>query len=88
MYVLFLSWIPHSFSNLIYGRWLLQGKASIVRLQKVITGVVWQGVQIDMDEVECIVANLIFDGHIKGYISHQKNVLVLSEKGPFPRKEN
>ena len=37
-----------------------------------------------MDEVECILANLIFKGLIKGYISHQKQTLVLSKKDPFP----
>jgi len=76
------------YRNLIKKIWLLQGKVSQVRLQKVIASVVWQGVPIDMDEVECIIANLIFDSHIKGYISHQKNVLVLREKDPFPKQEN
>lgn len=39
---------------------------------------------VDMDEVECIVANLIFSGKVKGYISHQKSMLVLSKQDPFP----
>lgn len=29
------------------------------------------GVQMDLDEVECIVANLIYRKYIKGYISHK-----------------
>ncbi|KAJ8683472.1 hypothetical protein QAD02_019264 [Eretmocerus hayati] len=40
---------------------------------------------IDMDEVECLVANLIFDGKIKGYISHQHKKLVISKQNPFPK---
>ena len=35
-------------------------------------------------EVECVVANLIYRGYVKGYISHQKAVLVVSKKDPFP----
>ncbi|XP_014213857.1 PCI domain-containing protein 2 [Copidosoma floridanum] len=40
---------------------------------------------IDMDETECLVANLINDGKIKGYISHQHKKLVISKQNPFPR---
>ncbi len=40
--------------------------------------------EVDTDEVECIVANLIYSGRIKGYISHQKSILVLSKVDPFP----
>ncbi|XP_014231313.1 PCI domain-containing protein 2 [Trichogramma pretiosum] len=40
---------------------------------------------IDMDETECLVSNLIFDGKIKGYISHQHKKLVISKQNPFPR---
>lgn len=36
------------------------------------------------DETECILANLIYSGHIKGYLSHTNGVLVLSKKDPFP----
>lgn len=42
------------------------------------------GGALDLDEVECIVANLIYNGKIKGYISHQKSFLVLSKQDPFP----
>ncbi|KAM9319318.1 PCI domain-containing protein 2 isoform 1-T1 [Gastrophryne carolinensis] len=39
---------------------------------------------VDIDEVNCIVANLIYMGHIKGYISHQHQKLVVSKQNPFP----
>mmetsp|Transcript_12891 Transcript_12891/g.16830 ORF Transcript_12891/g.16830 Transcript_12891/m.16830 type:complete len:420 (+) Transcript_12891:39-1298(+) len=44
----------------------------------------WLGVPMDMEEIECILANLIYKGYIKGYISHNLKVLVLSKKNPFP----
>jgi len=39
---------------------------------------------VDEDEVACIVANLIYEGKIKGYISHQYKKLVISKNAPFP----
>uniref|UniRef100_A0A6I8RNS2 PCI domain-containing protein 2 n=1 Tax=Xenopus tropicalis TaxID=8364 RepID=A0A6I8RNS2_XENTR len=39
---------------------------------------------IDLAEVQCIIANLIYMGHIKGYISHQHQKLVVSKQNPFP----
>ncbi|KAF9939442.1 COP9 signalosome (CSN) subunit [Mortierella alpina] len=42
------------------------------------------GVVIDDDEVECMLANMIYKGYIRGYLSHEKKVLVLSAKDPFP----
>ena len=44
----------------------------------------WLNVDVDDDEIECILANLIFKGYVRGYISHAKRVLVLSKKEPFP----
>lgn len=40
---------------------------------------------IDMRETECLVANLIYEGKIKGYISHQHKKLVISKQNPFPK---
>ena len=45
----------------------------------------WLGMPIDLDEVECILANLICKGYVRGYISHSKRILVLSKKEPFPK---
>eukprot|EP00668_Euglena_longa_P001066 GGOE01001274.1.p1 GENE.GGOE01001274.1~~GGOE01001274.1.p1 ORF type:complete len:403 (-),score=157.19 GGOE01001274.1:214-1422(-) len=39
----------------------------------------------DLEEIECIVANLIYHNYIKGYISHSMRVLVLAKANPFPR---
>lgn len=41
--------------------------------------------EMDMDEIECVVANLIYCNYIKGYISHKVGYLVLSKKDPFPQ---
>lgn len=46
------------------------------------------GVTVDDDEVECMLAKMIYDSYIRGYISHEKRVLVLSQKDPFPGLES
>lgn len=42
------------------------------------------GQPTSMDEIECIITNLIFKGYMKGYMSHQKKILVVSKAQPFP----
>ncbi|XP_077300020.1 PCI domain-containing protein 2 isoform X2 [Arctopsyche grandis] len=39
---------------------------------------------VGLDETQCIVANLIYDGKIKGYISFQHRKVVVSKQNPFP----
>lgn len=39
-----------------------------------------------LDDVTCLVANLISKGLIRGYISEEKQFLVLSAQNPFPTK--
>ncbi|KAL7563008.1 hypothetical protein ACA910_013531 [Epithemia clementina (nom. ined.)] len=62
------------------------GKTQIP-LSMVVNGV-FRGVldmtAMDLDQVECILANLIYRGFVRGYLSHTKRVLVLSKRDPFP----
>jgi len=39
---------------------------------------------VDNDETACIIANLIYEAKIKGYISHQHQKLVVSKANSFP----
>jgi len=52
-------------------------------LPLLITALNVNGIVMDTDELECILANLIFDGNMKGYIAH-KRCVVLSKADPFP----
>lgn len=36
------------------------------------------------DQVECVAATMITTGKMKGYISHEHRIIVLSSKNPFP----
>lgn len=42
------------------------------------------GMNMSQSEVECILANLIFNNYVKGYIAHKLGYLVLSKKEAFP----
>ncbi|PGH00783.1 hypothetical protein AJ80_09122 [Polytolypa hystricis UAMH7299] len=39
---------------------------------------------VDLDEVECFLANLIYKNLMKGYISRERGIVVLSKGGAFP----
>lgn len=41
--------------------------------------------EIHLNRVESIVANFIASNQIKGYISHERRIIVLSNKDPFPK---
>lgn len=43
-----------------------------------------QETDVDVDELECIVANLIYHKMIKGYIAHGPRVVVVSKANAFP----
>lgn len=38
-----------------------------------------------LDQVECTLAEMIYEGQMKGYISRDRHTLVLSNKDPFPK---
>mmetsp|Transcript_10219 Transcript_10219/g.33735 ORF Transcript_10219/g.33735 Transcript_10219/m.33735 type:complete len:237 (-) Transcript_10219:344-1054(-) len=72
------------YRNLVKKVFLLEGKAAQIKLPVLRRALAFLGSDVDADEVECILANLIYKGLVKGYISHQKQTLVLSKKDPFP----
>ncbi|KAI0396517.1 PCI domain-containing protein [Xylariaceae sp. FL0594] len=39
---------------------------------------------LDGDEVECLLANMIYKNLMKGYIAHERGIVVLSKSGAFP----
>ena len=62
----------------------LQGGPSKLDLKLFLRCLSAIGMDMDMDEVECVLANLIYAGYIKGYISHQHGKLVVSKGNAFP----
>lgn len=57
----------------------------IVPIDAFMTALKFMGQEdVDSDEVQCIIANLIYKNYIKGYLSHQQNKLVVSKQNAFP----
>lgn len=60
------------------------GKAAQIPLSMFDTALTIAGMNIGMDEIECIAANLISRKYVKGYISHKLKVMVVHKTQPFP----
>jgi COP9 signalosome complex subunit 12 len=43
------------------------------------------GSEVEREETECFVANMIYRGWIRGYISRERGMVVLSAKESFPK---
>lgn len=43
------------------------------------------GNDVSVEEAECLVANQIYKNFIRGYISHEKQMVVLASVNTFPR---
>lgn len=71
--------------NLFKKVWLILGSVKQIPLNSLVQAVKLAVPAIEPDEVECWLANLIFKGWVRGYISAQHRVLVLSKQSPFPR---
>lgn len=66
-------------------RWKAQGSGTRVTIQALHAGLKLAGQEMDNDEAECLVANSIYKGFMKGYISHEAQTVVLAKNDPFPR---
>ncbi|KAH8942731.1 hypothetical protein BDL97_13G009100 [Sphagnum fallax] len=60
------------------------GRAHQVKMDSVLKALRWLNIDMDIDEVECIMAILIHRNFIKGYFSHKSKVVVLSKQDAFP----
>ncbi|KAM1812917.1 hypothetical protein ACFX11_026803 [Malus domestica] len=60
-------------------------KAHQLKLEVIVKALKWLEIAMDVDEVECIVAILIYQNLVKGYFAHKSKVVVLSKQDPFPK---
>lgn len=68
-----------------YRRWVLSDKSTRIPVHTFHTALRVVSMRVDVEEVECFVANMIYKGLIKGYISHERQMVVLAQNGAFPR---
>ena len=73
-----------AYRNLFKRCWIIGEKSSQMSLENLRKAFEFCGKTADLDEIECLLANLIYKGYIRGYLSHTKRILVLSKRDPFP----
>lgn len=86
IYIMMESLILQAYRNLFKKTYQLLNQSQ-VPLQSFLTALHCVGADhIDMEELECLMVNLISKGWIKGYLSHEHKMIVMSKKTPpFPR---
>lgn len=65
--------------------WIWTGKDSRLPIATFHTALRLRNPNMDIAETECILANLIFKGYIRGYMSHSLQMVVLANTNAFPR---
>ncbi|KAJ2851912.1 COP9 signalosome (CSN) subunit [Coemansia brasiliensis] len=71
--------------QLIRKIYIMSGQQSRVAFKLLCDGFMAAGVEdIDISEMESILADLIFAGYLKGYLAHDHGLAVLSKQQPFP----
>ncbi|KAF7143073.1 hypothetical protein RHSIM_Rhsim05G0022000 [Rhododendron simsii] len=60
-------------------------KAHQIKLEVIVKALKWLEMDMDVDEVECIMSILIYKNLMKGYFAHKSKVVVLSKQDPFPK---
>lgn len=66
-------------------RWAVSDKSTRIPISLFHSALRIAGMDVPSDEAECLVANMIYRGFIRGYISHEKQMVVLAIKNAFPR---
>ena len=70
--------------NSLISSWLLLDKSTRIEVRHFQTALAFTGMDVENVEVECFLSNMIYKGLIKGYISRERQIVVLSAKDPFP----
>ncbi|KAJ3736189.1 hypothetical protein DFJ43DRAFT_707720 [Lentinula guzmanii] len=65
--------------------WVASDKSSRIPISMFHCSLRISGMDVDQEEAECLVANMIYKGFMRGYISHEKHMVVLAMTNAFPR---
>ncbi|KAG2013168.1 hypothetical protein CC2G_010104 [Coprinopsis cinerea AmutBmut pab1-1] len=65
--------------------WVAVEKTTRMPIAMFHAGLKISGIDVPVEEAECYVANMIYRGFIRGYISHEKQMVVLAQNNAFPR---
>ncbi|KAJ6520954.1 hypothetical protein B0H19DRAFT_1286647 [Mycena capillaripes] len=65
--------------------WVASAKGTRIPLSMFHCALRISGIKVDIEEAECLVANMVYKGFMRGYISHEKQMVVLASTNTFPR---
>ncbi|PPQ67594.1 LOW QUALITY PROTEIN: hypothetical protein CVT25_012088 [Psilocybe cyanescens] len=65
--------------------WVAADKGTRIPISMFHSALTISGLDVTYEEAECQVANMIYRGFIRGYISHEKQMVVLASTNAFPR---
>ncbi|KAG6812094.1 hypothetical protein H0H92_004394 [Tricholoma furcatifolium] len=65
--------------------WVAADKSTRIPVSMFTSSLRISGIDASEDEAECLVANMIYKGFMRGYISHEKRMVVLAQNNAFPR---
>lgn len=66
-------------------RWAASQKATRIPLSMFHSSLQIAGMDVSQEEAECYVANMVYKGFMRGYISHEKQMVVVANTNAFPR---
>lgn len=66
-------------------RWVASEKGTRIGISVFHSALKISGMDVSMEEAECLLANQVYKGYMKGYISHEKQMVVLSNVNAFPK---
>jgi hypothetical protein len=66
-------------------RWVALQKGTRIPIAAFHLSLRISGIEVSQEEAECLVANMIYKGFMRGYISHEKQMVVLAGTNAFPR---
>ncbi|KAF6761987.1 hypothetical protein DFP72DRAFT_1061270 [Ephemerocybe angulata] len=73
------------FEGACFGKWLAADRSTRMPISMFHVGLKIAGIDVAVEEAECYVANMIYRGFIRGYISHEKQTVVLAASNTFPK---
>ncbi|KZT05561.1 COP9 signalosome complex subunit 12 [Laetiporus sulphureus 93-53] len=65
--------------------WIASQKGTRIPVSLFHTSLKIAGMDVSQEEAECYAANMIYKGFMRGYISHEKQMVVLASANAFPR---
>ncbi|KAI0080873.1 hypothetical protein K474DRAFT_1682360 [Panus rudis PR-1116 ss-1] len=65
--------------------WVANERSTRIPIENFHVALQISGMDVPSEEAECLVANMVYKGYMRGYISHEKQTVVLSNTNAFPR---